>query len=113
MARQVINVGTTANDGTGDNLRNSQIKANANFQELYDIVGSGYLPLDYRNVTILARGRQAGVVNTGPAKQKNDLCFGRVSDVLFWNLAIFKGGDPEDYDNNYEVLSFTELPIIP
>jgi hypothetical protein len=36
MAQQVINVGTTANDGTGDTLRVSQQKANANFTELYE-----------------------------------------------------------------------------
>ena len=35
MARQVINVGATANDGTGDGLRNAYIKCNENFAELY------------------------------------------------------------------------------
>jgi len=36
MAQQQINVGTAANDGTGDSLRLSQQKANANFTELYN-----------------------------------------------------------------------------
>ena len=35
MAQQHLNVGTTANDGTGDTLRASQIKAESNFNELY------------------------------------------------------------------------------
>jgi len=35
MAQQNINVGLVPNDGTGDNLRDSQIKANSNFTELY------------------------------------------------------------------------------
>ena len=38
MAQQIINVGSAPNDGTGDVLRNSQIKANANFTELYSAV---------------------------------------------------------------------------
>ena len=38
MAQQIINVGSAPNDGTGDVLRNSQIKANANFTELYNDV---------------------------------------------------------------------------
>lgn len=38
MAQQIINVGSAPNDGTGDVLRNSQIKANANFTELYNAV---------------------------------------------------------------------------
>ena len=36
MAKQVIGVGTSANDGTGDNLRDAFIKVNDNFTELYD-----------------------------------------------------------------------------
>jgi hypothetical protein len=35
MAQQTINVGSTANDGTGDKLRDAFVKANANFTELY------------------------------------------------------------------------------
>lgn len=36
MAKQTINVGTTANDGTGDTLRDSFVKVNENFTEVYD-----------------------------------------------------------------------------
>ena len=35
MAKQVINVGINANDGTGDPIRDAFVKANANFDELY------------------------------------------------------------------------------
>ena len=35
MAKQVINIGTNANDGTGDPLRTAFDKANQNFNELY------------------------------------------------------------------------------
>ena len=35
MSQQVINVGSTANDNTGDTLRSSWQKANANFDEIY------------------------------------------------------------------------------
>ena len=35
MAKQTINIGTTANDGTGDPLRTAMTKANDNFTELY------------------------------------------------------------------------------
>lgn len=41
MSQQVINVGTVANDGTGDPLRTAFIKVNANFAELY-----GLMPTD-------------------------------------------------------------------
>ena len=35
MAKQTINVGTVADDGTGDTLRDAFDKANDNFTELY------------------------------------------------------------------------------
>jgi len=40
MARQNINIGTTANDRTGDPLRTAFTKTNANFTELYANVAS-------------------------------------------------------------------------
>ena len=39
MARQSINTGSTANDGTGDTLRQAGRKINANFAELYGLLG--------------------------------------------------------------------------
>jgi hypothetical protein len=39
MARQTINRGTTANDGTGDTLRTAAQKINENFTELYLSIG--------------------------------------------------------------------------
>ena len=39
MARQVLQSGTVANDGTGDTLRGATTKINANFTELYNILG--------------------------------------------------------------------------
>jgi len=41
MAKQTINTGTIANDGTGDTLRTAGTKINANFTELYNIVAGG------------------------------------------------------------------------
>lgn len=39
MAKQAINVGTTANDKKGDSLRAAFQKVNANFTELYTALG--------------------------------------------------------------------------
>ena len=39
MAKQAINVGTTANDKKGDSLRAAFVKVNANFTELYTALG--------------------------------------------------------------------------
>ena len=41
MAKQTINLGTSANDGTGDTLRQGGDKVNDNFTEIYTHFGSG------------------------------------------------------------------------
>lgn len=61
MTRQSISIGTTANDGTGDELRPAAQKVNANFVDLYLQVGgdSDVLPdrlVRHRNTTITVNG---------------------------------------------------------
>ena len=41
MAKQIVNRGSTANDGTGDNLRDGANKVNLNFSEIYTAIGDG------------------------------------------------------------------------
>jgi hypothetical protein len=41
MAKQSINRGSTANDGTGDNIRAGAGKVNDNFDEIYTAIGDG------------------------------------------------------------------------
>ena len=41
MSKSVIGLGGSANDGTGDSLRATGSKINANFTEIYTLVGDG------------------------------------------------------------------------
>ena len=41
MAKQALNLGTAANDNTGDTLRGGGDKINDNFTELYTAIGNG------------------------------------------------------------------------
>lgn len=43
MAKQVINTGTVANDGTGDGLRTAFTKVNSNFTELYSQTSNSWV----------------------------------------------------------------------
>jgi hypothetical protein len=46
MTKQIINVGTSANDRTGDTIRAAMIKVKSNFDELYSAYGStGTVPV--------------------------------------------------------------------
>ena len=41
MSKQTINIGSAANDNTGDTLRVGGDKVNDNFNELYNALGTG------------------------------------------------------------------------
>jgi len=53
MAKQTINVGTTANDGTGDTLRDSFIKVNDNFTEVYNNANPQLIVASYSDGNIV------------------------------------------------------------
>ena len=75
MAYQAIGRGTSANDGTGDDLRSGAGKLNANFVELYTKFGDGTTLASNVNITgnaatatLLASSRNiAGVAFNGSA----------------------------------------------
>jgi hypothetical protein len=46
MARQTLDIGTNANDGTGDTLRSGGEKINDNFAELYTTLGGNNIATD-------------------------------------------------------------------
>lgn len=41
MAKQIVNIGTSVNDGTGDPIRTGGEKINLNFDEIYTLLGTG------------------------------------------------------------------------
>ena len=59
MTRQNINIGTNANDGTGDTLRSAGTKINQNFQEIYTQLGG-----DSSNLTTQVTIKDSGGVGT-------------------------------------------------
>lgn len=66
MVQNVINVGTTANSGTGDTLRDAMIKSNSNFDELYLHTANssnphGVTALQINAVSTSALGANSGV----------------------------------------------------
>lgn len=63
MAKQTINIGTTANDGTGDTLRAAFDKTNDNFNEVYadDFVTNARLADDAVDSDQIADGAVDGV----------------------------------------------------
>jgi hypothetical protein len=52
MAKQTINVGTTANDRTGDPLRTAFTKVNSNFTEVYNNIEATDITVANNNITV-------------------------------------------------------------
>ena len=79
MAKETINVGTSANDGTGDKVRVAFQKSNANFTELYDtkiesVVAGTNVTVDNTdplNPIVSASGAGGGVPYTGATQDVN------------------------------------------
>jgi hypothetical protein len=94
MAKQTVNLGSSANDGTGDPLRSAFDKINDNFNELYgagaggtnvDITGNSITTIDTNgNLTLDPNGTGKVVVNTAA---KLNLADHTDHAILFTNSA--------------------------
>ena len=91
MAKQLLALGTSANDGTGDSLRAGGDKINDNFTEVYDALGG-------------SSGAQNLLVNTASPS---------AGDALTWNGTAFAAGQPTNKNileqnlnvNGYNIVS--------
>ena len=91
MAQQLINIGVTADDGTGDTIRGAGIKINANFTELYATTfGQSQLGLLENNISttqsnadlVLTPAGTGGIVFPGVTIDDNNIRANRSNDDL-------------------------------
>ena len=85
MAREIINVGATANDGTGDGLRTAYIKCNDNFAELY---GSSIEPTFIANGTSNVSVANSANVTISVAGSSNVVTFSGTETNISGNVTI-------------------------
>jgi len=83
MSRQIINVGATLNDGTGDDLRDAFIKVNNNFEELFTggIAGTNIVILN-NSISSIQGNISLEPVGTNP------VTIGNVNSLLVTNGAV-------------------------
>jgi hypothetical protein len=100
MAKQTINIGTVANDGTGDPLRTAFNKTNQNFTELYSEVAN----TQYTHIELTERYETTGNVITFVRLGNTN-----ISDIIDTNLTfsranngqgIYNSAIEESYDAN-------------
>lgn len=90
MVKQVIQVGTVADDGTGDKIRDAFVKVNANFDELYEdvanntlnIAGAGSGGIQYSDLSVL----------TASASGSGALAYNNTNGVFTFTPADISGG---------------------
>jgi len=91
MTKQVINVGSTANDKKGDSLRAAFQKVNANFTELYTALGPNLtVPTDVSDLTDVEGLLNGGSANTG--------------DITFDGVKVIGAGTASGDGNGYATL---------
>ncbi|SAI70471.1 Uncharacterised protein [Bordetella ansorpii] len=103
MTKQVINTGTSPNDGTGDPARTAFAKANSNFDELYTAIGNGVVPLTQKgaaNGVAALSGRSelsnrllAAGLASGPAVMSTDGSSGSQFRVTYSHAAVVRAND--------------------
>ena len=97
MAKQVINIGTSANDGTGDPLRTAFDKVNDNFTELYNddsgdvdsVSASGGLEVDQSTGAVTVSISDDGVTYAKMGTEFTTAAVISASDVDFSSAAVF------------------------
>ena len=62
---QVINIGTTANDGTGDTVRNAFDKVNDNFAEVYALASNGLYAQTALSTPVVYASGEASIIGNG------------------------------------------------
>lgn len=89
--KQIIDVGTAPNDGTGDTLRDAGIKINANFEQIYTAFGDGMQLFDgfVKNGDTTIRLSASTTAPVGAVS-------GTVAyaDGIHWNPALIASGVP-------------------
>lgn len=85
MARQIVNIGSTANDNTGDTLRQAGQKINANFAEVFALLGG-----DSATLGVTTRVTDSGVTFFG-ANYNTLLGFNEGSSTTSVNLPDSSG----------------------
>ena len=96
MALQSINIGTAANDGTGDNLRVGGDKINDNFSEIYTAFGNGS-SLSSLAVTAMNGATANELVTVGTTTTELDaeanLTFDGTTLAVTGNITVPNDGD--------------------
>lgn len=108
MAQQTINLGTSANDGTGDNLRSAMDKTNDNFTELYGANSvSSNIALSGNTVSTYATNQDIilGPNGTGKIRIASDVIpdvnnLRSIGNANIRPLAIYVGSGGIDFSNN-------------
>ena len=105
MAKQVINIGTTANDGTGDPLRSAFDKVNDNFTELYtddagdvnSIIGGTSISVDQATGNVTVTNDAPNATHTGDVTGSGVLTIGNdkviTAKILDANVTTAKIAD--------------------
>ena len=65
MTRQILDIGSNANDGTGDTLRAAMDKVNDNFAELYSVTLENYITFSGNNIQSVRSNDDINLVPAG------------------------------------------------
>lgn len=100
MAKQIVNIGTSPNQGNGDPLRTAFTKINENFTELYNLVDTSSfteLAQDYAAQMLVNGDHEGATVEYNDANNKLNIIVaqdydGGSASTVYDNETILDGG---------------------
>jgi hypothetical protein len=108
MALQIINIGSSANDGTGDQLRTAFDKVNDNFDEINDLIrldGNGNVSLDAgSNSSQIVVNNNSLTITTSKTPATSVGASGDVTGMVAWDSSYIYVCTA-DYDGSTNIWS--------
>jgi hypothetical protein len=108
MTRQIIDIGTIGNDGTGDSIRDSFRKVNENFRELYSSLGLGER-LTFVNLSDTPNTYLEAIDTVVSPNATAVLTVNNTQDGLAFKQIVGGDGIAIDFDTNNSKISVKNL----
>lgn len=119
MPKQIINIGTAPNDGTGDSLRGAFNKTKDNFDELYSVHGWGYYQDSLTIPSQTINTTESKIIIDGSGSNSNTdylpteiLGTGNLWDSVSNKITPINIGDSYSIRIDLEILSKTGSPTL-
>jgi hypothetical protein len=114
MAKQIINIGSVADDGTGSTIRAGGSIINDNFNEVYTLLGNGTTlhSLTFPNVTDTIVTKNTTDILTNKTINASNNTFSNIPNSALTNNSITINGSPVSLGGSTTITTASSLTVV-